>query len=251
MVSKITNLEFWSKKGDTPMTIGDLEGRTAALALIDPKRCEKILDAGCGNGYMSRRLARREPDASIWGCDIDQGILESAILEEQKSPLGINYSKANICELPYKQDTFDKVCAVGVLMYNSPKELLKFFKESKRVLKKDGMLYFSLTHPRLYHEDSFARTHEDNWVRFFPLQNITDYSQSARFREEYTDKEGDVLKIDVWYHPKRKIYDLMKEAGLDLFHFQETYQTEDSLQYCHQKGQVGFPAFLQGIAKND
>ena len=52
MVSKMTNLNFWSKKLDTPMTIGDLEGRTAALALIDPRRCEKILDAGCSSGSI-------------------------------------------------------------------------------------------------------------------------------------------------------------------------------------------------------
>ncbi len=111
--------------------IGNLGGRT-------------VLDAGCGEGYNTRILARS--GAQMVGVDISQRLVELARQEEQKEPLGIGYEVASFSKLSLFDDaTFNTVISFVALMDGPDYE--GALREIFRVLRKKGKLFFSITHP--------------------------------------------------------------------------------------------------------
>jgi SAM-dependent methyltransferase len=68
----------------------------ALFPLIGNVEGKKILDAGCGNGYLSRLLA--EKDAQVTGVDLSRSFIEIARRYEKKKPLGIRYEQANLAK---------------------------------------------------------------------------------------------------------------------------------------------------------
>jgi SAM-dependent methyltransferase len=90
-----------------------------------------MLDLGAGAGIVPhmnfRGIARR-----VCGVDLDPRILENPFLDEAKV--------ADVCSLPYSQQTFDLVIANNVLEHlEAP---LFAFKEVERVLKRGGVFLF-------------------------------------------------------------------------------------------------------------
>ena len=111
--------------------IGDLSGR-------------RVLDAGCGEGYNTRILARR--GARISGVDISERMIELARDEERRAPLGISYNVASYADLAgIENDTFDAVISFMALM-DGP-DFPAAMRELFGVLRRGGALCFSITHP--------------------------------------------------------------------------------------------------------
>lgn len=111
--------------------VGDLGGK-------------KVLDAGCGEGYNTRILARS--GAQVTGIDISRKMIRHARQVEQQEPLGIRYEVASFSDLSLFDDTsFDAVCSSMALM-DKP-GYAQAVKEFFRVLRKKGNLFFSVTHP--------------------------------------------------------------------------------------------------------
>jgi SAM-dependent methyltransferase len=111
--------------------IGDLGGKT-------------VLDAGCGEGYNTRLLARS--GARMTGVDISQRMVDLARQEEQREPLGIRYEVASFSDLSLFDDaSFDTVVSFMALM-DGP-DFGGASREIFRVLRSPGELIFSITHP--------------------------------------------------------------------------------------------------------
>src|ERR1700704_1470292 len=66
----------------------------AFLALIGDLHGRKVLDAGCGDGYNTRMLAR------MTGVDLSARMIELAQDEERRAPLGIRYARPPIPTSP-------------------------------------------------------------------------------------------------------------------------------------------------------
>jgi len=94
------------------------DSRTAAQALRDvesllgrPLRTgERVLDAGCGTGYLAAGLRRARPDVLVVGSDLSEGMLGAASAAGA-SPL----VQADATRLPFGDGSFDLVVARGVL----------------------------------------------------------------------------------------------------------------------------------------
>ncbi|UCH33011.1 MAG: class I SAM-dependent methyltransferase [Armatimonadota bacterium] len=111
--------------------VGDLAGRM-------------VLDAGCGEGYNTRLLARQ--GATMTGADISTKMIELARAEEQREPLGIRYEAASISDLSLFADaTFDAVVSTMALMDCADYE--GTIREFQRVLRPGGLLAFNVCHP--------------------------------------------------------------------------------------------------------
>lgn len=116
----------------------------AFLKLIGDVRRKKVLDAGCGEGYYTRLLA--EKGAYVTGVDVSPRMIELALQEEQRNPLGISYRVASISDLSlFENESFDKVISFMALMDAVDYE--GSVKEFSRVLRKGGDLYFSISSP--------------------------------------------------------------------------------------------------------
>ncbi|NIR15594.1 MAG: methyltransferase domain-containing protein, partial [Desulfobacterales bacterium] len=103
-----------------------------------------ILDAGCGNGYLCRLLAKK--GAKMVGVDISKRFIEIARQKEKETPLGILYYSGTLSNLEMLGNKrFDIVISNLALM--DVLHLEKAMMEINRVLKEDGRLIFSILHP--------------------------------------------------------------------------------------------------------
>ena len=115
-----------------------------------------VLDAGCGNGYLSRLLTKK--GAKVIGIDISDEFIQMAKQKEKQLPMGIKYHLGSICDINVCNDeTFDIVISNLALM-DLP-DLDRALKELHRVLKRGGKLIFSIMHP------CFASPPIHGWVR--------------------------------------------------------------------------------------
>jgi SAM-dependent methyltransferase len=93
----------------------DLLNNPAFLALIGDLRGRQVLDAGCGDGYNTRILARA--GAHMSGVDLSARMIELAQEEERRAPLGIRYARASYIDLAlFTGASFDAVVSFMALM---------------------------------------------------------------------------------------------------------------------------------------
>jgi 2-polyprenyl-3-methyl-5-hydroxy-6-metoxy-1,4-benzoquinol methylase len=93
----------------------ELLNNPAFLALIGDLRGRAVLDAGCGDGYNTRMLART--GARMTGVDLSARMIALAQDEERRDPLGIRCARASYTELALFADaTFDAVVSFMALV---------------------------------------------------------------------------------------------------------------------------------------
>ncbi len=115
----------------------------ALFALLSEVRGKQILDAGCGQGYLSRLLARK--GAFVTGVEPAEGLYRYALEREQVEPLGITYVQADLSTLQGFRETFDAVVANMVFMDIPNYEAAMH--NCIIALKQGGNFIFSITHP--------------------------------------------------------------------------------------------------------
>lgn len=86
---------------------------TAAVLIAELDKPEiKILDAGCGEGFIARMLHARFAQARITGLEYNEAALEVARCEEMPS---ICYVQGDITKAPFEDGAFDLVVCTEVL----------------------------------------------------------------------------------------------------------------------------------------
>lgn len=113
------------------------------LTLMETVRNKKVLDAGCGEGYLSRMLARSE--ATVTAVDYSSRMIEIA---KGRTPndLLIDYRQGNCEDLNSLEDkSFDLIVSNMVIQDLADYE--KAFQEMYRLLVDGGCFIFSILHP--------------------------------------------------------------------------------------------------------
>jgi ubiquinone/menaquinone biosynthesis C-methylase UbiE len=135
-VARIYGKDFWD--GNRRYGYGGYkyDGRWEPVArqLIDfygLKKDARILDVGCGKGFLLYELKKLLPEAKVTGFDISQYAIDNA-KEEIKPSLFIHKAQG---KYPFKDKEFDLVISLATL-YNLPiSELKQALKEVERVAK--------------------------------------------------------------------------------------------------------------------
>lgn len=100
---------------------------------------DKVLDLGCGNGRYYELFKNKEID--YIGVDSSEKLVNIA---KEKYP-AVKFQAEDALNLPFPDNHFDKIYSIAVLHHIPSKELrMEFLKESKRVLKKDGILILTV-----------------------------------------------------------------------------------------------------------
>jgi ubiquinone/menaquinone biosynthesis C-methylase UbiE len=100
------------------------------------KKNEKVLDLGCGNGRFSKYL--QETDYT--GADFSEKMIEQA---KKRFP-NKKFIVANVLNLPFKDNIFDKIYSVAMIhQIPSHKYRLEALLEIKRVLKPNGQIFLT------------------------------------------------------------------------------------------------------------
>lgn len=97
-----------------------------ALAVVP--RARTILDAGCGEGFISRRIACLRPGATVFALDVDPLVLRDVAANGPASVIPVCGS---IYRLPFRDRQFDVVVRLEVLEHLEEPE--KGLKEVVRV----------------------------------------------------------------------------------------------------------------------
>lgn len=104
----------------------------------------EVLDAGCGEGRSSRRLAVN--GARVTGVDISEGMIAQALSQEAECPLGISYQVASCADLSrFQSRHFDLVSSFMAFM-DMP-DLDETLGEFHRIIRTGGRLAIMVRHP--------------------------------------------------------------------------------------------------------
>ena len=140
-LAKQWGYDYWD--GDRRINYGGyhyIKGRWEKVARFMVKhynlsKAPKILDIGCGKGFLLFDLLKILPDAEIHGIDISQYAIGNS-MEEVRDSLQVG----NATHLPWADNTFDLVISINTLhnLYNF--ELNSALREMERVGKQNKYL---------------------------------------------------------------------------------------------------------------
>jgi len=123
--------DFWHKELLNPHVV----------RLIKDHKPGSIIDVGCGEGYLSRILARA--GYQVTGLE-PSDLINYARAYEEEDQLGIDYLKKDICDLDHKE-AYDLAVSINVFMdipdFDGP------IKNTVASIKPGGRLIFSILHP--------------------------------------------------------------------------------------------------------
>jgi ubiquinone/menaquinone biosynthesis C-methylase UbiE len=123
-----------------------LAGRLIRPKAFDVRACQRVLDAGCGNGRYSKYLLRwLPPDAFLTAFDLAPRMLARA--RRRHGPGRVSHVAADLTRLPYPDDHFDAVVCGWVLEHlPDPRPGLA---ELARVMQRGGKLLLMATEDTL------------------------------------------------------------------------------------------------------
>jgi len=203
-----------------PEEAARLEAQAKAFAKVIEKELEilglkqgmKVLDAGCGTGAVSRKIALKVSPGEVCGVDIDSLFIDEAKrLATNEGVKNVRFEFGDVNNLKYDNGTFDVSYCRLVLMH--VKDPVKTVAEMKRITKRDGFVA--------------ASDNDDGGILTYPampklLDLWSKYGQWAKTRGE--DR-----------YIGRKLFSIFSQAGLSSisvypFPICATQQTPEALK---------------------
>ena len=143
------NQKYWSSFASTYDSIVEETGDKSHSLIINPVverflgdlNGKTVLDAGCGNGYWTRRLSRTAK--KVIGVDFTRELIVKA--QERGNPDNVEFMVGNLENLHFADDTFDTSLLSMVLL--DTERLQTVMNEITRVTKVGGSIVMSTTHP--------------------------------------------------------------------------------------------------------
>lgn len=194
----------------------------ALFSLLGSIEGKRILDAGCGQGYLSRLLAKK--GAIVTGLEPARDFIQYAINKEEKEKLGITYIKEDLSKFKLEEQ-FDVV--VSNMVFMDIPDYKKAIHNCVKSLKKSGSFVFSITHPCFFPDAEWDKK---------PSLEIKEYFQ------EYAEKQ----KFGHSFHRTLSSYlNLIIEEGCQIKKLVEPQLDEETAeQKANYSREVHVPSFL-------
>jgi SAM-dependent methyltransferase len=161
------------------------------IALLSLKPGMQVLDAGCGTGFVTRRMAMEVFPGEVFGVDMDPLFIQEAKkLAAKEEASNINFTLGNVDDLEFVDGVFDLSYSRLVLMH--VEDPVKTVAELGRVTKRGGIVAIS--------------DQDDGGVIVYPelpqmMRMFSKYGSLAKMR-------GEDRFIG------RKLFSIMEQAGL-------------------------------------
>ncbi|GAA0422555.1 class I SAM-dependent methyltransferase [Virgibacillus salarius] len=158
----------------------------ALFSLMGNVKNKKVLDAGCGEGYLSRILSKR--GAAVTAVDYSPTMIEIA-KERTPKELNVHYSHGNCEDLHQLEDkSFDFIVSNMVIQDLADHE--KAFRTMYRLLADKGIFIFSILHPCFVTPESgWERTENGEKLHW----NVDKYFYEGVYEQPLGDKENMLL----------------------------------------------------------
>lgn len=113
--------------------------RDRIISILKPYVSGRVLDAGCGDGFITNAISKLPSVTEVRGVDISK----KAILVAKSKYPHIIFEAGQATDLPFESNYFDIITAIELIEHVYDTELM--FKEFSRVLKKGGHLIITTT----------------------------------------------------------------------------------------------------------
>ena len=140
---KLTQKEGWKRFAPLEAVTTSAAGRLVRFAGIQPGM--RVLDAGCGTGVVAITAARL--GATVKGADLTPQLLERARENSQIANVNVEWTEADVEQLPFGDGEFDAVLSQFAHMFAPRPEVA--VREMLRVLRPGGTIAFSTWPPEL------------------------------------------------------------------------------------------------------
>lgn len=117
--------------------------KRALLAQANLQNNQTILDLACGTGTLAIAVKKKSPEAEVFAFDVDEKILRMAQTKTAKAKIKIHFEQGFSDNLPFADQTFDRVFSTLAFHHLSHEKKIATVKEILRVLKKDGEFHLA------------------------------------------------------------------------------------------------------------
>jgi SAM-dependent methyltransferase len=133
-------VEFWTRLAESGLQAAE----EAMLARYAPPAPARVLDIGCGAGRVSLALVPRR--YTVTGIDIAAPMVAAAQSLARKHSLPSQFARANLCDLPFSDDSFDfALIFIAALQHVWGRaQRQDAFRQVARILRQDGVLILAL-----------------------------------------------------------------------------------------------------------
>ncbi len=102
---------------------------------------DRVLDVGCGTGWLSRTAARHAPEGTVLGVDIGRPLVEAArAIAEREGPANVRFDRADAQVHAFDPGAADVVVSrFGVMFFDDP---VAAFANLRAALTDDGRIAF-------------------------------------------------------------------------------------------------------------
>ena len=139
-----TFADYWNERaGDAGEVYKHYVLDPLMFKLVGDFKNKVVVELGCGNGYLAAKFIKQSPQRAIM-MDISEYNLQHAAKKCQDSRVEFLQQDAT---KPWKIDTKMVDVVYPNMMLNEVEDSGTPIREAARVLKKDGVFVFSVTHP--------------------------------------------------------------------------------------------------------
>lgn len=144
--------EQWENNAEAFSSLIDGEGTPHHRKILNPcvekllgdVKDKKLLDAGCGEGYLARYYAKKGAD--VTAIDLSQRLIGASEQLTDNEDITVDYRVDNVCYIESVPNAEFDIILSNLVLLNIPC-LDDAIKEFHRVLKVGGVLVFSIVHP--------------------------------------------------------------------------------------------------------
>lgn len=155
---------FYNKQTQDEKHLNDI------LETIHVKPGMKILDLGCGSGYLTFPIAKRNEHTYVTGLDIVTDTLERNSAKAQEMGIkNLQFVSYDGITFPFEENSFDLV-VTRYALHHFP-EIRKSIREVNRVLKSNGVFFISDPRPndcdKTRFVDDYMQLKKDGHIKFY------------------------------------------------------------------------------------
>ncbi len=195
---------------------------------------QKILDAACGPGWLTARLAIQFPN--VEGLDGSKPFLEFATTRYPD----LNFKEADLnSTLPYNEAQFDTI--IMSMAAHDVEDQVKTFSELNRILKPGGQLILTITNPYYaFPVGSWKRGLLGRLLNKKPKLTLKPYHWFAKMERDYGFYEG----LESYFYKFAEHVNNLKRAGFNIEFMDELESLADDSQYSLRYRLHRFPVII-------
>ncbi len=213
----------WWIDGFTGGVDPEYEEQIIPLVVAELVHAKRILDVGCGEGQVSRRLAVARADREVIGLDPTERHIEVA----RSRGGGVDYLLGSLDRLPFDDGYFDAV--VACLVFEHVDDLDVAIGEVARVIAPGGTFLFLLNHPLL-------QTPNSGWIDDQILDPPEQYWRIGEYLTETVNIEEvePGVRVRFVHRPLGRYVNTLSAAGLVLERMHEPPPPPGFLARCEE-----------------